>query len=144
MGTNYYAIPRATSERKEKIKKAIDQDKFEKAKDLIGGKVHIGKSSVGWEFIFDHNNWYYFGSDKDEIIKFLDRCNIYDEDEQYIFQEEFWKMVEAKKGGLNDIQCKEKWHEMYGSEPKPYYMWQKNYGNIYVDDLCFSTYPNFS
>jgi hypothetical protein len=144
MGTNYYAIPQATEERKEEIKKAVDRDDFEKARDMMGERIHIGKSSMGWEFKFDHNYWEYFNKDKDEIVDFIDRCNIYDEYGRYISHGEFWQMVENKKGGLNSLRYKEEWENLHGDLSRPSYMFEKDYGDIYVDDLCFSQHSPFS
>lgn len=74
MGTNYYARILPSKERKNEIKKAIDDNDFNKIKQLIdktygspyydidegsfsGGVVHLGKRSIGWKFLWNPN-WY--------------------------------------------------------------------------------------
>ena len=100
MGTNYYGMKIPTEEQKEKIKKAINKDDWGLVNELIPEKVHLGKSSMGWEFCFDHNYWQYFGEDFNEIKSFIDKCSISDEYGRAISKQEFWKRVESKKGGL--------------------------------------------
>lgn len=72
MGTNYYARILPTKERKDELKKAIDNDEFTRVKSLveelygkpsycydepklIGGEVHLGKVSAGWKFLWNPN-----------------------------------------------------------------------------------------
>ena len=74
MGTNYYARILPSKERKKEIKKAIDDNDFNKIKQLIdktygrpyydisensfsGGEIHLGKRSCGWKFLWNPN-WY--------------------------------------------------------------------------------------
>lgn len=76
MGTNFYARINPTRTRKRKIKKAIDEDDYDKIHHLInatykkvfidydsepltvkGGIVHLGKRSGGWKFLWNPN-WY--------------------------------------------------------------------------------------
>lgn len=75
MGTNYYARILPSKERKDEIKKAIDDNDFNKIKQLIdqtygrpymdyddtttycGGEIHLGKRSSGWKFLWNPN-WY--------------------------------------------------------------------------------------
>lgn len=75
MGTNYYARILPTRKRKEEIKKAIDDNDFNKIEHLVnktygkphydyddekqyaGGEIHLGKRSCGWKFLWNPN-WY--------------------------------------------------------------------------------------
>lgn len=72
MGTNYYAYILPSEERKSEIKKAIDNNSFNEIRHLVedtydtphygedtyaGGKVHLGKRSSGWKFLWNPN-WY--------------------------------------------------------------------------------------
>jgi hypothetical protein len=74
MGTNYYAKILPSKKRKDEIKKAIDDNDFNKIKQLIdktygrpyydisehsfsGGEIHLGKRSSGWKFLWNPN-WY--------------------------------------------------------------------------------------
>lgn len=68
MGTNYYAYIIPTKKKKDELKKMIDDDELDKVSDkskemygnikydvdtnqLVGCKVHLGKSSIGWKFL---------------------------------------------------------------------------------------------
>ena len=71
MGTNYYARIIPSKERKKELHDAIEADDFSlisklKAEmydsiqpdddnEIIGGKVHLGKSSGGWKFLWNPN-----------------------------------------------------------------------------------------
>ena len=72
MGTNYYARILPSEKRKDEIKKAIDDNDFDKIKILIdltygkpyydftsnsflGGEIHLGKRSIGWKFLWNPN-----------------------------------------------------------------------------------------
>lgn len=74
MGTNYYARILPSKKRKDEIKKAIDDNDFNKVNQLIdktygipiydfiegnfsAGVVHLGKRSAGWKFLWNPN-WY--------------------------------------------------------------------------------------
>ena len=71
MGQNYYAIPKLNSRLKKKILEAVNSDDFMLAKKLIPEEIHIGKSSVGWKFLFNHNNWLYFSKSIESLKSFL-------------------------------------------------------------------------
>lgn len=72
MGTNYYARIIPTKERKKQLYNAIETNNFRLAqtlfnemfsslelewenKKIIGGMVHLGKSSGGWKFLWNPN-----------------------------------------------------------------------------------------
>lgn len=70
MGTNYYAHIIPTRERRDEIKRLVDENDFDKLKDLVhetygkrdkynvnGGTVHLGKKSGGWKFLWDTNQF---------------------------------------------------------------------------------------
>ena len=56
MGTNYYGMKIPTAEEKSKIRKYIENDLYSQAQKYFPVEIHLGKSSAGWEFCFDHNN----------------------------------------------------------------------------------------
>lgn len=97
MGTNYYAIPKATEESKRKIIDAATKEDWGSVKSLIPESIHIGKSSAGWAFIFNHNNWKYFEKSEKSLADFLDGCLIYDEYNMSISASDFWRMVYNKR-----------------------------------------------
>jgi len=104
MGTNYYAIPKATDDLKGKIIDKVNEGDFDYARKLMPDEVHIGKSSAGWQFMFNHNNWKYFKSTRDHLELFLKICNIKDEYDRAISYDDFWEMVEMKKDAKADHQ----------------------------------------
>ena len=71
MGTNYYAHILPTQEKKQHLKELIDSDKFNDVREMIGemydtispdynggfvgGRVHLGKRSGGWKFLWNPN-----------------------------------------------------------------------------------------
>lgn len=68
--------------------------------------IHIGKSSKGWQFLFDHNNWEYYEGTKASINAFLQDeilkgGRIIDESLNEITLKELWEIVESHKDGLN-------------------------------------------
>lgn len=154
MGTNYYAIPNVDQEEiKTKIIEKIKTDDFDDAIELIQDLktktvtgIHIGKSSGGWKFRFDHNNWKYFKKDKQSIVDFINSCEIIDEYDRNISTEEFWKLVESKKDGIDSKEYYTNWRKynigLDGKAVQPSYI-PNDFGEFYVDDLNFSTSTDF-
>lgn len=66
-----------------------------------GKEIHLGKSSYGWQFIFQPQLGYYENT-RSSINRFLklNKNDFYDEYDQSVIVEEFWDMVEQKKDGL--------------------------------------------
>lgn len=62
--------------------------------------VHIGKSSGGWQFIFQTNPTYYH-ADKNSVNRFLKlhKDSLFDEYGANISIDDFWKLVEEKRDG---------------------------------------------
>lgn len=155
MGTNYYAIPNVDQEEiKTKIIEKIKSDDFDEAIELIQDLktkmvtgIHIGKSSCGWKFCFDHNNWKYFEKDKQSIVDFINSCEIINEYNSPISTDEFWKLVESKKDGIDNREYYTNWNK-YNKDfngnpiPRPSYI-PNDYGEFYVDELKFSTSTDF-
>lgn len=109
MGCNYYAIQTKKIAELEEQK----ESKIKEAGGLVGifplireyydskisklADIHIGKASYGWMFCFNHNNWKYFDQSKESLENFLLDCDIVDEYQRPITNEEFWKMVKEKE-----------------------------------------------
>lgn len=126
MGCNYYATPKITSELKNKLVEAVESENFILLKKLIPEKIHIGKSSGGWQFCFNHNDWYYFERTKLSLYQFLLNCDIYDEYDVFISNEDFWNMVSIKGNG------------------KAHLEWNNHICGLIEFGLNFSTSTNFS
>lgn len=109
MGTNYYAykIPAVSDEELDKL------EELAKNHDLKGivewndrnrfkaEEIHLGKSSCGWQFLFNHNDWKYYGYTQESIIDFMRSCDyIADEYGTKISIDEFWDLIDKKRHGL--------------------------------------------
>lgn len=125
MGKNFYGKQIPTAEHLNKIAQQVLQGELGVVKTMLKSfeEVHIGKSSVGWRFLFDGNNqeWKTIQQYKDWIANY----EIYDEYGNKYTQEEFWKMVEEKQ---SEVAASKK------SNPNWY---------IVVDGYEFSTSTNF-
>ena len=107
MGTNYYALKKPTKAEKKKIIKLIEEDKYGEAQSLFPEEIHIGKSSRGWMFCFNHNDEEYYKKNRDSIAKFLERHELISEYKEVISVADFWELVDSKKDGLTSDSCKE-------------------------------------
>lgn len=119
MGTNYYAIPKANEEIKVKIIKAICDDDWQTAHSLMPVKIHIGKSSGGWQFLFNHNNWEYYTSKT--LPEFLANCRLMNEYNEPVNINDFWHLVDRKGNDKPELE----------------------YGQL-IDGLVYSNYTEFS
>lgn len=127
MGTNYYAIPKLNDDQKLKVIEAVKNNQMQDLKNLIPDQIHLGKSSVGWRFLFNRNDWQYYENTK-ELFDFIDKCEILDEYGQEISPKQFKELVEAKQ-----IVSIEKYSDL-------------RYANDYIikNGYIFSKYSNFS
>lgn len=111
MGTNYYRIP-SEAEINSKHKKLLDDirnlDLSPKSIErefysntessntwlnfIKGIKVHLGKRSGGWKFLWDFNNDEYY-SNREELFSFIRSGRVVDEYGDEIEVEEFIKMA---------------------------------------------------
>lgn len=104
MGCNYYAIKKADDELKTKICEAVNDNKFGLAMELMPKEIHIGKSSGGWQFIFNHHNWEYFQESLESLKEFLLSCDIFDEYNRAISSDAFWELVKNKSASMGDFE----------------------------------------
>jgi hypothetical protein len=136
MGTNYYAHILPSKQRKMKLHYAIDLNDFDliqklvdemygsiekewETQELIGGRVHLGKGSYGWKFLWNPNiyvirhghledkngqrKWveepntgkYIYPLTKQGLHDFIFREDVlvYDEYHELQDKEEFWQMA---------------------------------------------------
>lgn len=110
MSTNYYLRRKIPTARLKEIKGLVNDE------GIYGGKldealskfheIHIGKSSMGWQFLFNHNDGKYYKKTRDSIDSFLRAevgkggklVNEYG-DEMSI--DRFWNMVQVHKDGFD-------------------------------------------
>ena len=155
MGTNYYAVMSLNDDDKETAKILIENDNYEELKDLLNekcSKVHIGKSSYGWKFLFNWNKGKYYDPLKTSINDFLERHRVVDEYGEEIALEAFWDMVESKQDGMDNEEYYKKYEEenncrigvgesYYNSQLAQY---NPKFYEFYSDGLRFSTVTDFS
>ncbi|MBR6516676.1 MAG: hypothetical protein IKT40_07435 [Bacilli bacterium] len=152
MSTNYYACRKFSKDNKEKAIQLLNNDKYNELVDFINEnclKVHIGKQSYGWQFLFNYNKFKYYDLNKESIKKFLSECEIVDEYNRTISYEEFWSMVESNSDKLN-------YRIYYEKEPMLPFMildevvpmelkkYNVELGEFYSDGLRFSSSTRFS
>jgi hypothetical protein len=115
MGTNYYAIPiKKIDELKNKKKLSIEEagtmkglipiikEYFNSQIDKIK-PIHIGKSSAGWEFLFNLNEKKYY-NDRESLILFLKNNKIVNEFSIEFSFDEFWNtIVENRKNVKKNV-----------------------------------------
>lgn len=145
MGTNYYARILSTKERKEKLKKLIDEDKLDEIENLyqelyVDSEIHLGKRSAGWKFLFNPNYEKYYPLTKEGLMNFLKQDNViiyneyfncdngkyeYTEDPDSASEEYLWTPEQFMEMAIN-----------WGNNPdKPgwsgreYEEWEKSRGN---------------
>lgn len=111
MGTNFYVYIEPDIQAEEYLELAqlaekhdaegIDMWLANRKSKFENARIHIGKSSGGWKFLFNHNNWKYYDYSRKSINTFLESCDyIYDEYDRRITVEEFWALVDSKKDGF--------------------------------------------
>jgi hypothetical protein len=116
MGTNIYARIHPSKEVQDefvlKITERIDSNSMTFADDiyeLASGfqdkykKIHLGKRSSGWKFLWQAN-YDYYDTTKESIDKFLrrDDVELYNEYGEIITPEEVWNEYASAKGNVGD------------------------------------------
>lgn len=141
MGTNYYWRPLMTEEQREKILDKVKKSKtLQSIRDFIyynileehPMEVHIGKSSAGWQFLFSLGIRKHIRGQslkREDIDEWLRSGIIVDEygDEESV--DDFWKMVDSKKDGMD-------YDEYY--EKYPYHTYYSRGFDQYIDGLRFT------
>lgn len=155
MGTNFYAVKRLPRSIKGKICEMIENDRYGEAEDLFQTnyqKVHIGKLSYGWKFLFNYNHFKYYELNRESIDSFLrnKEITLYDEYNRVIPIDEFWLMVDKNQ---NKIDNKEYYKNtdnksfLLLNETIPFDLTNKydvEYYEFYSDGLRFSSSTDFS
>ena len=154
MGTNFYVIKQLPNSIKGKICELIETDRYDEAKKLFDDnyeKIHIGKSSFGWKFIFDYNHFKYYDLNRKSINDFLCRNDVklYDEYGEQVSIDDFWRLVDSKKDGYDNLSYYK------DSDTLPFLLFEelipddlKEYKveayEFYSDDLRFASTTDFS
>lgn len=144
MGTNYYAIPEVDDDKKQTLVDLIQEGMYGELQNSIPEKeVHIGKSSAGWQFCFNHNNWRHYDSLK-SLKEFIKECKLVTEYREEVTPEEFWNLVKVKKEGLYGDKYERDWDKIHPGESKPYHMISGMKTDVEWFGLRFSTSDDFS
>ena len=108
MGTNYYWRPLVTEEEREKILEKVKNSKtIQEIKDFIyydlsngeKSEIHIGKSSHGWQFLFNlgiRNYTHGQSLKKEDIDKWFRSGVIFDEYGDEISADDFFEWLMAE------------------------------------------------
>ena len=115
MGNNFFLIPKADEELKKLVNDLLDDEDYDEIRNILPEKIHIGKSSMGWEFLFNHNDMEYYNKSKLDMIEFTQSGKIVDEYDRELTDEEFWAMVDRKVGGYTEKTRMEEFPEEYGN-----------------------------
>lgn len=123
MGTNYYWRPLVTEEEREKILEKVKNSKtIQEIKDFIyydllnerKSEIHIGKSSHGWQFLFNlgiRNYTHGQSLKKEDIDKWFRSGVIFDEYGDEISVDDFWALVDYKKDDMDYNEYDKKYPE---------------------------------
>lgn len=123
MGTNYYWRPLMTEEEREKIIEKVKNSKtIQEIKDFIyydllneeKSEIHIGKSSYGWQFLFNlgiRNYTHGQSLKKEDIDKWFRSGVIFDEYGDEISVDDFWALVDYKKDDMDYNEYDKKYPE---------------------------------
>lgn len=154
MGMNYFAVLSPTEDYKTNLNDVLDNIKHEllhhgklhwetqERLDNLNRTIHIGKSSVGWQFLWEHHNGKYYDVTLDSIKEFLSNCTIIDEEYRELTADEFFEEIGCKLY-KSDKYCNiELYHKKYPEEYK-YYVGHDN--EIIVRGKTYKTneYPEF-
>lgn len=96
MGTNIYARKIPTQQDLQNISEIILGGYLFTAKQKINQfeRIHVGKRSAGWRFLFNHNDWEYYNSIQ-ELKDWTRTVQLETEYGELLTWEDFWEDVEA-------------------------------------------------
>ena len=162
MGTNFYAQKRMTQEQRNKFCEYIENNEVLKADSFLEElkkmteKIHIGKRSSGWKFLWDCHNFEYFAPSKESLMEFLKSVEITNEYKEVFTFEEF---INNELDGFIDegYDIETYYRDKGGSIKYKHYVSQniineynKNfginvnpYGEFHIEDLRFTVDEDF-
>jgi len=162
MGTNYYRVPQGHEmiKREQKLRMRIDEmdsinpGQIERGfrsisvgewvsispweEFLDGAKIHLGKRSSGWKFLWNWNDSKYYKTKK-ELFEFIRSGRVINEYGELMDQEEFIQM--ALVWGQEDGWDIETYYKEY-PDRNPFILNRKH--EEYLDGLRVSTSTEFS
>ena len=149
MGTNYYIKKYMTPEQKKEVIDAINNDQYDEARDIISEveKIHIGKRSAGWKFLWDANEFKYFEPTKESLIEWLKSGQIVDEYKREFTFEEFWNdCLDGFRDGYDAITYEKDYpgRGHWRQSCAIFHGIPVTLGEFYIDNLRFSVSNNFA
>lgn len=151
MGMNFYVKVKLTSKQKDEIRHYLLEDRYDIIRALLdeAEDIHIGKSSAGWKFLWDVNNFKYFGKSKQEMFDWLKDKDIIDEEDRHYTFEQFLKRIRITEG--DDAV---KYHKDHQDEYREFYnipiefpaecLKIDQYCEFYLDDCRCTCYTDFA
>jgi len=110
---------------------------------MYGIKIHLGKRSMGWKFLWNfHNNKYF--SNKDELFDFIRNGRVIDEYGVLINQKKFIEMALEWGQPNGRIYGTKEDIEQYRDEYDMVMSYTKVEPDMIIDGLVVSRYINFS
>jgi len=161
MGTNYYRIPTSAEmiRREQRLRMRVDEMDTINPREISGGfrtisvgewdmispwaefvagtKIHLGKRSSGWKFIWNWNDGKHYKT-KEELFKFILSGRIVDEYGTFIKGQEFIDM--ALEWGKEDGWDNESYYQDHPEHRTP---WSDSKHEEYIDGLRVSTSTDF-
>lgn len=164
MGTNFYIQQKISKQYKTQLMELVKNEDWDNLKENILSlikenipeKIHIGKRSAGWKFLWNANNFKYFTPNKESLMEFLKSGQIYNEYgekfsfDQFINEEiapflsdDLWDIESYYKEGnikfphIIPSDKRMEFSETHGVNVNIY-------GEFYIDNLRFTTYDEFS
>ena len=157
MGTNFYLRKKVSEEDKQNVIEQISKDNWSEARDLFAemiNRIHIGKRSSGWQFVWNANRFKYFEPNIKSLQNWLKSGIIEDEYGREFTFEEFWN--DEIKDFLYEGWNLEKYYTesgeiMWCGHDIPYYFQDKvekfnidKCGEFVIGGLRFTTTEEFS
>lgn len=106
MGCNYFLVNRNEAEILEKVNIILKQENAHHF-HCSPMRIHLGKSSGGWQFCFNHNDWKYYSSRLDMLYAWTMKYKIIDQYDSEISYKDFWDIVKSSENQLFDNEnCK--------------------------------------
>ena len=145
MGTNYYWRPLITEQQREEIiNKTKSVKTLQELKDFIDGytpinnlpydlnacEIHIGKSSGGWQFLFNLTIQRCTSLNREDMTDWLNSGIIYNEYGDIISVNDFWRIVDSKKNDWD-------YSEYYKTHPEE--SWLNRGKDQHINGLRFTT-----
>ena len=126
MGTNYFKVLPLTQDDIDKLDNILEQVKSEIMEDgeisyetkeqfeeFSKRKIHLGKSSIGWQFLWNHNDGKYYDPNLKSIEKFLNEPGeIIDENGEKYTSQSFMDDIRHKLYNTKDTHNAELYHKL--------------------------------